>query len=96
MTIAAHEKFRVIHRGVEYEFEAAEEGGYVVSVPLYPSCASQGETFEEALANVEEALTETLAAARDLGLEIPGALSSVDRPKIGTARFPESPPLSDR
>ena len=25
-----------------YEFEPAEEGGYVVWVPAYPSCVSQG------------------------------------------------------
>lgn len=77
MSIAAHEKFRVIRRGIEYEFEAAEEGGYVVSVPAYPSCVSQGETFEETMENVEDALRETIAAARELGLDIPAELSSV-------------------
>ena len=71
MTIAAHERFRVIHRGVEYEFEVAEEGGYVVSVPAYPSAVSEGDTFEEALANGEDALRECLIAAKELGLEIP-------------------------
>ena len=60
---------------VEYEFEPAEEGGYVASVPLCPSCVSQGESFEEALANVEDALRETLAAAKELGLEIPAELA---------------------
>jgi predicted RNase H-like HicB family nuclease len=38
---------------------------------------SQGETFEEALANVEDALKETLAAAKELGLDIPGELTSL-------------------
>jgi predicted RNase H-like HicB family nuclease len=76
MSIAAHDRFNVIHKGVEYQFEVAEEGGYVVSVPAYPSCASQGETFEEALENVEDALRETLAAARELGLEVPEGLAS--------------------
>jgi len=70
-------KLRVIQAGIEYEFEPAEEGGYVASVPLYPSCVSQGETFEEALANVEDALKETLAAAKELGLDIPGELTSL-------------------
>lgn len=67
-------KFKVTKEGVEYEFEAAEEGGYVVSVPLYPSCVSQGETFEEALANIEDALLGCLMATRDLNLPIPEAL----------------------
>ncbi|HEY8767277.1 MAG TPA: type II toxin-antitoxin system HicB family antitoxin [Dehalococcoidia bacterium] len=78
MSIAARDKFRVIHKGIEYEFEVAEEGGYVVSVPAYPSCVSQGETFEEALESVEDALRETLLAARELGLDIPVALTSFD------------------
>jgi predicted RNase H-like HicB family nuclease len=77
MTIAANETFRVIHRGVEYEFEAAEEGGYIARVPAYPSCVSQGETFEEALENVEDGLVEILGTARKLGLEIPAALEAV-------------------
>ena len=67
-------KFRVNKEGIEYEFEAAEEGGYVVTVPLYPSCLSQGDTFEEALANIEDALLGCLTAARDLNLPIPDAL----------------------
>ena len=75
--LIASDRFKVIRGGIEYEFEPAEEGGYVASVPLYPSCVSQGETFEEALANVEDALKETLAAAKELGLDIPGELTSL-------------------
>ena len=33
-----------------------EEGGYSVIVPLLPGCFTQGETFEEALANAKEAI----------------------------------------
>jgi predicted RNase H-like HicB family nuclease len=69
--------FKVTKDGVTYEFETAEEGGYVVSVPLYPSCVSQGETFEESLANIEDALVECLLAARELNLPIPEALESI-------------------
>ncbi len=68
------EKLKVIKGDIEYEFEAAEEGGYVASVPLYPSCVSQGETLEEALANIEDALLGCLVAARDLKLPIPQQL----------------------
>lgn len=70
-------KFKVTKEGITYLFEAAEEGGYVVSVPLYPSCISQGESFEEALANIEDALVGCLLAARDLGLPIPKKLEPV-------------------
>ncbi len=76
---ATRTKFKVTKEGVTYEFETAEEGGYVVSVPLYPSCASQGDTFEEALANIEDALVECLRAARDLNLPVPKELEPVLR-----------------
>ncbi len=37
-------------------FQEEKEGGYSVWVPELPGCASQGETFEEALANIREAI----------------------------------------
>jgi len=37
-------------------FEEEKEGGYSVWVPTLPGCASQGETFEEALNNIKEAI----------------------------------------
>ena len=37
-------------------FEPAEEGGFTVYVPLLPGCISEGDTFEEAVANIEEAV----------------------------------------
>lgn len=36
----------------------AEEGGYWAEVPSLPGCATQGETFEELLANIYEAVEE--------------------------------------
>ena len=42
-------KFKVV-------LEEAEEGGYVVYVPALPGCVSQGETKEEALENIKEAI----------------------------------------
>ncbi len=43
-------KFKVI---IE---EDKEDGGYVVSVPSLPGCHSQGDTIEEALENIKEAI----------------------------------------
>lgn len=37
-------------------FEEERSGGYSVWVPSLPGCASQGETFEEALAHIKEAI----------------------------------------
>ena len=36
--------------------EKAEEGGYVIYVPTLPGCISQGESREEALENIKEAI----------------------------------------
>jgi len=71
MRLKAEDMIAVVKDGIEYRFQVAEEGGYVVSVPAYPSCISEGDTFEEALENIEEALFGCLAAAQDLGLPIP-------------------------
>jgi predicted RNase H-like HicB family nuclease len=34
----------------------AEEGGYWAEVPALPGCVSQGETMDELLANIREAI----------------------------------------
>lgn len=39
----------------------AEEGGYWAEVPAIPGCATQGESFEELLANLYEAVEGCLA-----------------------------------
>ena len=39
----------------------AEEGGYWVEVPAIPGCATQGETFEELLKNLYDAVEGCLA-----------------------------------
>jgi predicted RNase H-like HicB family nuclease len=36
--------------------EADETGGYSVSCPSLPGCHSQGETLDEALANIKKAM----------------------------------------
>jgi predicted RNase H-like HicB family nuclease len=48
------------------------EEGYSVSVPGLPGCWSQGTTEEEALANIQNAIVEYVAAREDLlrGLEV--------------------------
>lgn len=35
--------------------EPSEEGGYTVYIPSLPGCISEGESLEEALANIKEA-----------------------------------------
>jgi predicted RNase H-like HicB family nuclease len=37
--------------------EPSDEGGYSADVPALPGCISEGDTVEEAMANVREAIT---------------------------------------
>lgn len=39
----------------------AEEGGYWAEVPSIPNCATQGDTFEELLSNLYEAVEACLS-----------------------------------
>jgi predicted RNase H-like HicB family nuclease len=44
-----HMKFKVV-------LEPSDEGGFTVYVPALPGCISEGDTREEALANIQEAI----------------------------------------
>jgi antitoxin HicB len=46
----------------------AEDGGYVAECPAIPGCVSEGESVEDALANIREAIEgclESLAARNE-------------------------------
>lgn len=45
--------------------EPSEEGGFTVYAPSLPGCISEGETEEEALANIREAIELYLEPAED-------------------------------
>jgi predicted RNase H-like HicB family nuclease len=47
------------------------DGGYVATVPALPGCVSQGDTREEALRNVEEAMELYLEDVKAAGEPIP-------------------------
>ena len=49
----------------------AEEGGFWVEVPALPGCYSQGESLEETLENVREAIGLYLEVIRDEGRDAP-------------------------
>ena len=51
--------------------EREEDGGYVASVPALPGCVSQGDTREEALANIAEAAALYVEDCRDAGDPVP-------------------------
>jgi predicted RNase H-like HicB family nuclease len=51
-------KFQVV-------LEPSDEGGYTVYVPSLPGCISEGDTIEEALANIREAIELYLEPVED-------------------------------
>jgi len=46
-------------------------GGYLATVPDLPGCMSDGETPEEALKNVQEAIASWIESAKEWKQEIP-------------------------
>ena len=51
--------------------EQEPDGGYVVSVPALPGCVSQGDTREDALNNIREAIALYVEDCRDAGDPVP-------------------------
>ncbi|MDL1912233.1 type II toxin-antitoxin system HicB family antitoxin [Chloroflexi bacterium CFX6] len=45
--------------------EESDEGGYTVYAPSLPGCISEGETKEEALKNIQEAIELYLESVED-------------------------------
>jgi len=64
---------------VDYKvlLEPAIEGGYVVYCPSLPGCYSQGDTIEEALSNIKEAIQLCLEDMREAGEELPDPSDSL-------------------
>lgn len=48
-----------------------EDRAFVAEVPELPGCASDGPTYEAALANVKVIIQEWIATAQELGRSIP-------------------------
>lgn len=57
-------KYRVV-------LEPQQEGGYAIYVPALPGCISQGETTEEALTNIKEAIGVYLESLEGRGIPVP-------------------------
>ena len=49
----------------------SEDGGFWVEVPALPGCYSQGESIEETLGNVREAIQLYLEVLSDAGRDTP-------------------------
>lgn len=51
--------------------EPQPEGGYTVTSPLLPELVTEGDTLEEALANVKDALAAVIEIYQDLNRPLP-------------------------
>jgi antitoxin HicB len=63
--------FQVIKGGVVFELQSEPEGGYTVTVPSLPGCISYGETFEQAMEMIKDAMEGWLTVARTEGVPFP-------------------------
>jgi antitoxin HicB len=68
----------------EYEvvLTPGAEGGFSVTVPTLPGCTSQGETREEALSMIREAIEVYIESLVAYGDPIPGA-AEIERVSVG-------------
>ena len=48
-----------------------EDGGWVAEVPSLPGCISQGETKEEVIENVRDAIQTWIEGAQSVGMKVP-------------------------
>ena len=51
--------------------EKSEEGGYTVTVPSLPGCISEGDTKEEAIENIKEAIELYLESDVEISADNP-------------------------
>ncbi|MEW6086759.1 MAG: type II toxin-antitoxin system HicB family antitoxin [bacterium] len=59
---------------VKYEviiYWSNEDQAFIAEVPELAGCAADGETYQEALANVEQIIHEWIETAKELGRPIP-------------------------
>ncbi|MFW6170871.1 MAG: type II toxin-antitoxin system HicB family antitoxin [Planctomycetota bacterium] len=48
-----------------------DDGCFVVEVPELPGCMADGETYEQALANVQKVIEAWIETAKELGRPVP-------------------------
>ncbi len=59
---------------IRYEliiYWSKEDEAFVVEVPELPGCMADGETYEQAVANAKQVITQWIDTARELGRPVP-------------------------
>src|SRR4051794_32307197 len=67
----------------------SEGGGYLATVPDLPGCMSDGETPEQALRNVQDAIASWIEAAKEWKQEIPKPSGILGHVQSGVIRMPK-------
>ena len=52
-------------------YGSEEDQAFIAEVPELPGCAADGETYQEALQNIEVIMQEWIETAKELGRPIP-------------------------
>ena len=65
--------------------EQDPDGGYSAYVPDLPGCASQGDSYNEALTNIQEAIALYLENLKDDGLTPPKLRTQITTVQVAAA-----------
>ncbi len=62
--------------------EPCEEGGYTICAPSLPGCVSEGDTFDEAIENIKDAIRGWIEVSKEYGDEIPPSDVIIDSVQV--------------
>ena len=65
--------------------EPAEDGGYIATCPALPGCVTQGETREEALAMIKDAIEGYIASLKKHGEPVPAGVGEAVEVEVAIA-----------
>ncbi len=60
-----------------------DEPGYTATVPALPGCISAGETVDDALENIRDAMNLWIKMARDKGEDVPQDFTVISKVSVG-------------
>jgi antitoxin HicB len=63
------------------------ESGFMVTSPILPELVTEGDSIEEVLINVQDALQAIVEAYQDTGRELPFALKSLETEFLSAADY---------
>jgi antitoxin HicB len=67
-----------MHYKLPLVFSPQPEGGFTVTSPLLPELVTEGDTFEDALENVKDALAAVIEIYQESGRSLPQSLLIAD------------------